>query len=474
MNEARVRAPEFPAGLQWFNVSRPLTLAELRGRVVLLDFWTYCCINCMHVLPDLDYLERKYGERLAVIGVHSPKFPQEKVAEQLQKAIQRHHIRHPVAHDPAFRLWKAYAIKAWPSLVVIDPQGYAVGVARGEGKRELLDRVIGEQLAAVDREPEHALPISRTPARSRPLLFPGKLLATAERLYVSDTGHNRVLELDHGGNLRRAFGGTEPGLVDGSAEIACFNEPQGLLRLDDSLLVADRGNHALRRIDLLSGEVDTLIGDGRQGRGAETEFADARKARLNSPWDLARAGNRLYIAQAGRHEIWVYDRVSRGLRRYAGCGREDLVDGTVAEAAFAQPSGLAMGEGHLYVIDAESSAIRDIHLLPNRVSTLVGQGLFEFGDADGVGRAARLQHPLGIALDRRRGCLWIADSFNNRIRHYRLADGEVTTLALDHPLDEPGGLSVAGDSLYIANTNAHEVVRVDLADGSAETLEIHD
>jgi len=474
MNEARVRAPEFPAGLQWFNVSRPLTLAELRGRVVVLDFWTYCCINCMHVLPDLDYLERKYGERLAVIGVHSPKFPQEKVAEQLQKAIQRHHIRHPVAHDPEFRLWKAYGIKAWPSLVVIDAHGYAVGVARGEGKRELLDRVIGEQLAAVEGTPRHALPISRTPARSRSLLFPGKLLATAERLYVSDTGHNRVLELDHGGNLRRAFGGTEPGLVDGSAEIACFNEPQGLLRFGDNLLVADRGNHALRSIDLVSGEVETLIGDGQQARGPETGFADAQKARLNSPWDLARAGNRLYIAQAGRHEIWVYDLVDRSLQRHAGCGREDLIDGPAAEAAFAQPSGLAMGEDHLYVVDAESSAIRDIHLLPNRVRTLVGQGLFEFGDADGVGRAARLQHPLGIALDSRRGCLWIADSFNNRIRRYRLADGQVTTLTLDHPLDEPGGLSLAGDSLYIANTNAHEVVRVDLADGSAETLEIHD
>ena len=474
MNEARVRAPEFPASLQWFNVGRPLTLAELRGRVVVLDFWTYCCINCLHLLPDLDYLERKYGDRLVVIGVHSPKFPQEKVAAQVQKAIQRHHIRHPVAHDPEFRLWRAYGIKAWPSLVVIDPQGYAVGVARGEGKRELLDRVIGERLAALEGGPGHALPISRMPARGRPLLFPGKLLATAERLYVSDTGHNRVLELDHGGNLRRAFGGTEPGLVDGSADIACFNEPQGLLRLEDSLLVADRGNHALRRIDLVRGEVVTLVGDGRQARGPETAFADGARGRLNSPWDLAGTGNRLFIAQAGCHQVWVYDLAERRLRRHAGCGREDLVDGPLAQAAFAQPSGLALGKDHRYVVDAESSAIRDIRLLPKVVTTLVGQGLFEFGDADGKGKAARLQHPLGIALDGRRGCLWIADSFNNRIRRYHLASGELTTLALDHPLDEPGGLSLIGDTLYIANTNAHEVVRVDLADGRAGTLEIHD
>ncbi|HKK14676.1 MAG TPA: thioredoxin-like domain-containing protein [Gammaproteobacteria bacterium] len=473
MSEPRIRAPEFPLGLEWFNTDGPVKLSGQRGRVVLLDFWTYSCINCQHVLADLRYLEDKYRDRIAVIGIHSPKFPNEQVASQVRKAINRHHVRHPVVNDPKLILWRQYGIKAWPSIVVIDADGYVLGVLRGEGRRRQLDALVADRLARTD----DAGPAQAPGARPRPeppstLSFPGKVLATPNRLFVSDSGRNRVLECNHHGRVLRVYGSGAAGLVDGAQEYASFNNPQGLALVDEFLFVADTGNHAVRRIRLRSGDVETAAGTGEQGRGAGTLSDDPLKGHLNSPWDLAYDNGVLYIAMAGSHQIWQLSLSQNTLAVYAGSGREGIVDGRVGQAEFAQPSGLAVGDGRMYVADSETSAVRAVRLDFGTVSTLVGAGLFEFGDADGAGKLARLQHPLGVAADTVRGRLWITDTFNNKIKTMHMKSNSISTYNIDHPLNEPGGLSVLGEALFVASTNAHEVLRVDLRTGAGAPIEI--
>jgi len=465
MSSQRIHAPELPDTLQWFNTLRPLRLANQRGKVVLLDFWTYCCINCMHILPDLAYLEQKYPDGLTVIGIHSPKFPNERVGKQVQKAINRYEIHHPVAHDPAMTVWQAYGIRAWPSMVFIDPEGYVMGIFSGEGQRDQLDMLIAEHLEKAERQGlriRNSMSIQLEPEPDLPLKFPGKIHATATHLYISDSGHHRVLEADWMGNIQRYFGNGSPGLMDGIGEDIQFHDPQGLVKVDNKLYVADTKNHALRCIDLVSGQVETIAGKGEQGHYRNTFFDNPLQGSLNSPWDLAHYDGILYIAMAGQHQIWAMNLALKTIGVFAGSGREDIVDGKANVAAFAQPSGLSIGEGVLYVADSETSAVRNIRLHDATTNTLIGNGLFVFGDKDGIGTQARLQHALGVVWDNKRQGLWIADTYNSKIRWMALADQQVVHRDIDCTLDEPGGLSLFEDTLWIANTNSHQIVRYDI------------
>ncbi len=478
MNQAtRVRAPELPENLEWFNTDAPLTLASQRGKVVLLDFWTYCCINCMHVLPDLHYLENKYPENLAVIGIHSPKFENERIGAQLQKAINRHTVRHPVANDTSFQMWRAYGIKAWPSVILIDPEGYVIGVLRGEGRRQQLDQLISRHIEEAKRKGVLARsPMSVSPKPEAPsaLSFPGKVLATADSLYIADSGRNRILRTYHDGRIRSVFGSGTAGLLDGYETAAMFDNPQGMVIVADFLYVADTGNHSIRRVQLKTGEVMTVAGTGKQGRYVADSFRDPQRAQLNSPWDLSYAESNLYIAMAGQHQIWRMNLNHFGIERYAGSGREDIVDGTREQACFAQPSGLVAYNNQLYLADSEASAVRTVRLTGDAVTTLVGKGLFDFGDRDGIAQEARLQHPRGITADPERNALWIADTFNSKIRRIDLKTNEVSRFKFSHPLDEPGGLSLYRNKLFVANTNAHEIVAVDLNTRLAEVLHVRE
>jgi len=472
-----IRAPELPDDLDWFNTDQPLTLASQRGKVVILDFWSYCGINCMHVLPDLRYLESKYPETLTVIGIHSPKFENERIPEQLQKAINRHHVRHPVANDPTFQLWRAYGIKAWPSVIFIDPEGYVVGVLRGEGRRKQLDQLISKHLdiAKTKGTLSHSpMPVKLAPEPKSTLSFPGKVLATRSSLYIADSGRNRLLETYHNGNIRRVFGSGTAGMLDGFESAAMFDNPQGMVIVGDFLYVADTGNHALRRIHLKSGEVMTLAGTGKQGRYVADSFREPLDAQLNSPWDLTYHESTLYIAMAGQHQIWRMNLNHLAIERFAGSGREELVDGPLDTAGFAQPSGLTVHNGRLYSVDSETSSIREIELNQGLVKTLVGKGLFDFGDRGGVGRKARLQHPLGITVDADRNALWIADTYNSKIKRIDVKTNEVSAFKISFKLNEPGGLSLYRHKLFIANTNEHQIVALDLQTRVAEIVNVRE
>ncbi len=486
--QSPIHAPELTGAVDWLNVPGPLTLGALRGKVVLLDFWTYGCINCIHILPDLQRLEARFPNELVVIGVHAAKFTNEKATGNIRKVIDRYGITHPVANDAEFRIWRAYTVRAWPSRVIIDPAGYIVGAASGEGNYEGFEQAIAAVIGVFDERGQ----IDRTPlplklerdgaAAATALRFPGKVLATDDRLFISDSNHHQIVVATHAGKVLERIGAGSPGSDDGAFDAARFRTPQGLAWADDRLWVADTGNHLIRVVDLADRTVTTVAGTGEQCMWRE-EGGRAVAVALNSPWDIAAAGPLLFIAMAGAHQVWMLDRAHGIIWPYAGSGQEARLDGPIDAAAFAQPSGLAVAGEHLYVADAEANIIRDIALPPvNEVRTMAGGDLFDFGDEDGSGDRVRLQHPLGLAVHD--GHIVIADTYNHKIKRLDPTTATVRTLAgtgapgrrdgkgKHAQFDEPGGVSVAGDIIFVADTNNHVIRTVNARTGETGTLAV--
>jgi len=471
---ARVVAPELPDSLQWINAAEPPTLAALRGRVVLLHFWTFDSVNCANALAELRYLESKFHDGLSVIGVHTPKYEYQRQAAPVLKAVNRCHIRHPVANDPEYALWRGYGVQSWPSFAIVDAEGRFAGLLVGEGRREEAESLVGQLLdeaAAGDLRVYESSVATVRPEPRMPLQFPGKVLATPTALWIADSGNNRILECDHGGRILRQFGTGSAALIDGRGREAAFSNPQGLALLHDSLYVADSGNHAVRRIVLQSGDVGTVAGTGSLGHELPAETTDPRQTRMSAPTDLVAFEGKLYVTVSGQHQVWTFDPVRNRLAVLAGNGRLGLHDGDGIDASFAQPSGIAVFDRQLIVADAASSAIRSINLDDRQVGTLIGAGPYEFGDVNGKRDVARLQNPLGLCVDPR-GLAFVADSYNGKIKALNLRTGEIRALNLPYHLHEPSGISMAVNALWVANTNAHEVVRVDLATGQIRRIAI--
>jgi thiol-disulfide isomerase/thioredoxin len=482
-----VRAPEITGGRGWLNTDKPLSIAALKGKVVLLDFWTYGCINCIHIIPDLKKLEKKYANQLVVIGVHSAKFQNEKETENIRRIILRYEIEHPVYNDSEYAVWQSYAVRAWPTQVLIDPAGYIVGGVSGEGNYEVIDQAIGKLVAdfrtkgELNEEPLK-LVLERAKVGELPLAFPGKILADAktDRLFIADSNHNRIVVTKLDGTLVETIGTGDAGAADGPFDKATFYRPQGLALSGDTLYIADTENHLIRSVDLKSRKVETIAGTGQQSH-EYFKTGPARSVALSSPWDLQLVNRVLYIAMAGPHQIWMLDLDKNEVSTFAGSGREARLDGPLLEAGFAQPSGMATDGKKLYVADSESNIIRQIDFAERSVKTLVGGDLFEFGDVDGTGDDVRLQHPLGLLTYGDK--LLIADTYNHKIKELDPKAERVKTFLgtgkpgqSDGPTPsfyEPGGLTLANGNLYIADTNNHAIRVVNLKTKRASTLRIN-
>ncbi|WP_328412694.1 redoxin domain-containing protein [Streptomyces violaceus] len=472
---ARVRAPELNGKGGWLNTGgRQYTLADLRGRIVILDFWTFCCVNCLHVLDELRELEEKHRDTVVVIGVHSPKFVHEAEHQAVVDAVERYGVEHPVLDDPELATWKQYAVRAWPTLVVIDPEGYVVAQHAGEGHVHAIERLVAEL------ETEHAAkgtlrrgdgPYVAPEPEPTVLRFPGKAVPLpGGNFLVSDTTRHQLVEFaEDGESVLRRIGSGARGFADGSADEAAFNEPQGLALLDDdSVVVADTVNHALRRLDLTTGEVTTLAGTGRQWWQGSPTSGPAREVDLSSPWDVAWWQGRVWIAMAGVHQLWAYDPTDGTVAVSAGTTNEGLVDGPGGEAWFAQPSGLAATPERLWLADSETSALRWVEP-DGSVHTAVGTGLFDFGHRDGAAEQALLQHPLGVtALPD--GSVAVSDTYNHALRRYDPATGEVTTLATD--LREPSDAVLAGDDIVVVESARHRLTRLRLPEEAVKVPDV--
>ncbi|WP_123372202.1 NHL domain-containing thioredoxin family protein [Cellulomonas sp. PhB150] len=475
----RVRASEL-VGRGWLNTGgRDVTLADLRGKIVVLDFWTFCCINCLHVLDELRELEEAHRDVLVIVGVHSPKFVHEADPVALAAAVERYGVHHPVLDDPDLVTWSAYTARAWPTLVVIDPEGYVVAQMAGEGHRRNVEILVDELVA--EHEAKGTLhrgsgPYVPPEPTSGTLRFPAKAIALPNgNLLVADAGHHSLAELAADAEtLVRRIGSGERGLVDGGPGEARFNEPNGLCLVPDELrgalgydvLVADTVNHALRGVRLSDGMVTTVAGTGEQymvGAADNVVSDGARGQKLSSPWDVVWSQDlaAFLVAMAGNHTLWTFDAVAGTTTHVAGTMNEGLLDGPGPDAWFAQPSGLAVApDGRIWFADSETSSLRWVEPSPLTIRTAVGEGLFDFGHRDGPASEARFQHPLGVAVlpD---GSVAVADTYNGAVRRY--ADGEVTTIASG--LAEPSGFVVLPDGLLVVESAAHRVTRIPIAAG---------
>jgi DNA-binding beta-propeller fold protein YncE len=445
----------------------------------------------LHVIPQLRALEHEFPDVVAVIGVHSPKFPAEKVPANVRAAVQRLGVDHPVVSDIDFEVWQAYGVRAWPTLMFIDPVGRVFGVHEGEFPLDAVRELLNEALAAYTAEGEldrSPLPHTPLPPGGGALRFPGKVLWDSEssRLFIADSGHHRVIVADPNGAVSMVVGEGVAGFRDGAATEARFNHPQGMAVAagGSRLQVADTANHSIREIDLETGVVTTVAGTGEQGR--PRSGGPALTTPLSSPWDIVWHGELLWIAMAGLHQLWTLDPASRMVAIAAGTGAESIHDGPLAEATFAQPSGITSAGEALFVADSESSAVRRVAPLADRVQRLVGRGLFTFGDSDGKGDAVRLQHPLGVCavVERDAPVVYLADSNNDKIKRLdprsRRVDSLFEGATFDgtsgspdgRPFWEPGGLSVSGQICYVADTNNHAVRRANLDSGKITTLQL--
>lgn len=488
--EGTTPAPSLPIGLDWLNTSRPLTFADLRGKVVLLEFWTYGCINCIQTIPQLKMLEEKYGDELVIIGVHAAKFPHEAETENIRRIIQRYELEHPVINDKDYAVAKLYGAHIWPTFEFINPTGEYLGGYAGVMSYNQLDRLIGEIIeefdarGLIDRTPL-GLTLEMDSIVDSPLRFPSAVLADEanNRLFIVDSNHNRIVITDLSGNVQDVIGNGHRAWRDGDYETASFYHPQGItLADDDTLYVADTENHTIRRVDLAARTVETVAGVGERIL-IHADSGPALKSRLNSPWDVLYVDGLIYIAMAGQHQLWIYDPAAGQVKPFAGTGVEELRDGSLLSAGLNQPSALTTDGRVIYFADSEASAIRQADIDPSgTVSTIVGMGFYEFGDIDGIGDEVRLQRPVGIAY--RDGMLYVADTYNNKIKMVNPKTREALTFlgsgesgwkdGAEALFDEPSGLSVTTDKLYIADTNNHAIRVADLTTKAVSTLVLVD
>lgn len=466
-DRARVRAPELRGAGGWLNTGgRSLSLTDLRGKIVLLDFWTFCCVNCLHVIDELRPLEERFGDVLVTVGVHSPKFPHETEHAAVAAAVERYEVHHPVLDDPALETWRQYAVRAWPTLVVVDPEGYVVSVAAGEGHGEAIGRLV-EQLVA-EHEARGTLhrgdgPYVPPPPATTALRFPGGVaLSPTGTLLVADAGHHSIVELAADGEtVLRRIGSGERGRADGPSDAASFAEPQGLAVLPAStarevgydVVVADTANHLIRGIRMADGAVTTVADLPEALRGQTTVTGEIPA--VLSPWDVEWWDGRLVVAAAGVHLLLSVDLATCAVTRLAGTTVEGLKDGPALDSWLAQPSGLVADGDRLWFADAETSALRWL-AKDGTLHTAVGEGLFDFGHVDGPAAGARFQHPLGVTVlpD---GSVAVLDTYNGAVRRFDPAADAVETLATD--VAEPTGAVLVGGQLVVVESGAHRLTR---------------
>lgn len=475
-------APDFPADFTWINTPEPLSFQhQLKGQVVLLDFWTYGCINCIHLIPTEERLLHHFAKQpFEIIGVESAKFTNEAVASHVRDAVLRYGITNPVVVDQNMTIWNMYGVNAWPTLILVDASGHVVGSVAGEAGYHSLEHAIAKTIAADRKSGTLAahplnLPMQHTLVSASGLLFPGKIIAVPamHRLFIADTGHNRIVETtwpDALGHCKRVeiFGNGRPGHIDGPASHAELDAPQGLAVDDGCLYVADTMGQYVRKINLRTGYVSTVLGNGHEvydttGGGTGTQQG------INSPWDLVARGHTLYIAMAGEHQLWKMNLQTDKASALAGTGGEGLQNGPADQALLAQPSGLVLDGNILYFADSENSAVRGLNLKTMKVFTVIGHGLFDFGDKNGGPNTALLQHDLGVAILGKN--ILVADTYNDKLRRINPKTRIVSTYAgsgkpgTGSPggpleLNEPGGLNVSGHDIFVADTNNQRIVEI--------------
>ena len=465
----RTNAPEINTSFGWLNTDKSHVLKDFRGKIVLLDFWTFGCINCQHILPNLKKLEEEFSQEFVIIGVHSAKFDTEKNTNTIRKAILKFGITHPVVNDADSKVWEQYAITGWPTLVLITPEGKISAQKSGESAPTYMR----EQILKLKKEFEGKInntvfnfKLEEKQTKSV-LNFPSKIIKDAQNnIWVADSGNNRILNIDQNGKILTTIGSGKQGFEDNDFSKTSFNEPHGIALKGDLLYIADAKNNAIRVANLATKTVKTIAGNGKMGYYAADSWG--KEVLPNSPWDLLidETKNIMYVASAGNHQILQLNLQNNQLTRFAGTGAEALLDGTLKESAFNQPSGLYKINDFLYIADTEASAIRKIDLKNGQVSTVFGRGLFIFGDKDGDLKTALMQHCVGIS--EKNGEIFVADTYNGKIKKINFQTNQLSTVVAG--LNEPNDLFFIDDFMFISDTNNHHIIKINLKTNEKTTI----
>ncbi len=430
----------------WLNVTRPLSEADMKGRLVLLDFWTYGCVNCMQIIPDLKNLETKFGDNLLIIGVHSAKFKGEQANARILSAAKRFGLEHPVINDSDFAVWKSFQVEAWPTLVLLGANGQELSRYEGEGHLKSLDADISKNIGSTTKHNTSVESLIAKEQKKSILSFPARIKKYGDLFYIADAGNSRIIAVDKGGKIVKTFDG--------------FHSPRGFAVMNEkTLYVADTGAHSLTSVDIESGKRENLGGDGTRGNV------------WASPWDVAVTANGdLVIAMAGTHQLQQYNVANKSLSVFAGNGREAIKDDDAEDAELAQPSGLSVAsDGSVYFVDAESSSLRVVK--DGQVKTLIGTGLFDFGLKDGTYPTAQMQHAQGLFV--KGDLVYLADTYNNAVRTYDIKTGQLLTIKTNgEKLNEPGSIWVGDDFALVADTNNNRILRLDLKSGMLSVFKV--
>jgi thiol-disulfide isomerase/thioredoxin len=464
-------APEVNSKYGWLNTDRPYSLKDLRGKIVLLDFWTLGCINCQHIIPEIEKLQEKFSKELVVIGVHSAKFKSERETQRIRSAISKFGIDHPVVNDADYAVWKAYGVEAWPTLVLISPDGKIAFKSEGENVYNAfnpqIEKLIRNYKDAIDTRP-FVFKQQETKASTTALKFPSKMISDEkENIWLSDYGNHRVVKIDKTGKILEIIGKGVQGFEDGNFSTATFNGPQGLAIRNDSLWIADSKNNSIRLADLGTRQVTTIAGNGKMGYYFNNDKWND-PVLPNSPWDLLIDKDYLYIADAGNHQVLRMDLKDNNVYRFAGSGLEGIKDSDLKTSTFSQPSGLTKKVNDIYVADPEASAIRKIDLKNGAVKTIIGKGLFKFGDQDGDTKNVLLQHCVGLTEDNDN--IYIADTYNGKVKVLNTKTNIVSTLVTD--LNEPNDVLIVGHELWITDTNNDQIIKFNLISKVKEIVKI--
>ncbi len=477
---------------RWLNLSRNLENKDLKNRVILLDFWTHACVNCLHTIPEIKKLEQEFGSKLVVIGVHSGKFANEKDVESIKKAVLKYDINHPVVNDSDLKIWNAFGVDAWPSFVLIDPRGRVKKTYVGEGDvrhiKKDVKKMVEKYRYHLNREELPVLP-EKNKIIKTVLSYPTKIIYArdfsyksykGQALFIANSGRNNILVSTISGEVIVQIGAKDAGFSDGSIDTAKFNIPTGLLYQNGKLYIADSGNHALREVDFKTSKVITLIGEQKRGGVISGENIKLENVNLASPSDLEffPDKNHIAISNSGTHQILSYNLLEKKVSVLAGNGSEGISDGNYPRNSLAQTSDLSVFDGKLYFLDSETSSLRVMNK-NGEVKTLLGTGLFDFGHKNGDKKEALMQHPLGLFVNKNGA--YISDSFNHKIRKYEFSSGKIKDLfgsqrgedlGSETKFDEPDGLVVVDESLFVCDTNNNRIVKLDFKKMNSSLLNV--
>jgi Thioredoxin-like/NHL repeat len=454
-------AVELSDKLDWLNAD-PQTISAHRGRVVALLFWNASSVYCHNALADMFQLQRKHPENLSVLAIHVPKFAAELEQKTLLDAVNRLDIQLPVANDTQWTAWQHYDIQSWPSVVLIDSNGAIAGQFSGDDCRKdiesRLSALLAEMPYATSPKPKNLK------AKPKPKVFsalhsPCGLLIHNNLLYIADTGHNRILECGFDGRVKRVFGNGLPLYLDGMSTEASFNRPMAMSVAREYLYVADTGNHAIRRVRLMDGFIDSLLGNGKPGQSEDKTVGMFHEVQLNNPSSVSVEQDILVVADSGNNCLRMFNLANKAFSTLVGSGSLGLLDGVGLRAEMAHPLALSGSKNYLYVAEGSSSSIRTAAVPEGRVNTLIGHGLYQYGKEDGLRKSAALQHPSAIAVDEKRGVVWIADAYNHKIRALNMVSNMLSTVPMTQTLSNPCALALDDESLWIADSASSQIHR---------------